>query len=130
VTTAPDNHDHDHNPFDAQARQLHAAAVAHVSRPALARLRDARRGASVRRRSMLAPWLAGGAVAATLALAVVLQPGHSPLPATGTPDAPVVAATTPVHASATAADPAEPLQEDPGFYVWLDSIDATALAME
>ena len=128
MTTAPDNQDR--NPFDAQARQLHASAVAHVSAPTLARLRDARREASTYRRSPLVAWLAGGAIAAAVALAVVLQPGHPLLPATGAPGTPVVAATTPVAVPATTTDPTEPLQEDPGFYVWLDSVDATALAME
>jgi hypothetical protein len=65
-------------------------------------------------------------VAAAVVLAVALQPGLSPLPA---PVVPVVATTATLPA-ATAPDPAEPLQEDPGFYVWLDSADATALAME
>jgi hypothetical protein len=122
MTTAPDNHDHD--ALDRQARQLHATALAHVSAPTLARLREARRGGSSARR--LPAWLAGGAVAAAVVLAVALQPGLSPLPA---PVVPVVATTATLPA-ATAPDPAEPLQEDPGFYVWLDSADATALAME
>lgn len=120
MTTAPDNHD----PLDRQARQLHAAALAHVSAPTLARLRDARRDASARRPA-LAPWLAGGAVAATLALVVLLQSVTSPVAPTA---APTVAANAPATSNAT--DPAEPLQEDPGFYLWLDSPDATALAME
>lgn len=127
MTAAPDNHD----AFDAQARQLHAAAVAHVSHPTLARLRTARQAtAATPRRSLLAPWLAGGAVAATLAVALVLQSSLAP----PTPETTGVAGTpsTPGAASpaSVSADPADALQEDPGFYVWLDSVDPTALAME
>lgn len=123
MTTAPDNH----GSFDRQARQLHAAALTHVSAPTLARLREARRSASApRRRTLLAPWLAGGAVAATVALAVLLQSGPSPVDPGVVP---VIAAADPATPAAS-ADPVEPLQEDPGFYVWLESADATALAME
>ncbi|AKC86051.1 hypothetical protein [Pseudoxanthomonas suwonensis] len=120
MTTAPDPVDFD--PIDSRARQLHAAALADVSAPTLARLRQARRAAAdaaPRRRPLFAPWLAGGAVAAAVALAVLLHPG---VPTPGAPDQPALAAAT--------ADPAEPLQEDPGFYLWLDSADAIALAME
>lgn len=127
MTTAPEDHDR----IDGQARQLHAAALAHTSASTLARLRQARRDATTapRRLPLLAPWLAGGAVAAAVALAVVLQPGMFTGPAAGTVDAPRVA-SLPSAPVSTTADPAEPLQEDPGFYVWLDSVDATALAME
>ena len=113
MTTAPDR-------VDRYARQAHAAALAHVSPEALARLRDARRGeagqsaAGWRRPS----WLAGGALAAALVLGVALRP--EPLP----PRQPTQAAV------ATAEDLAGPLQEDPGFYLWLASADAPALALE
>lgn len=124
MTTAPDPIDFD--PIDSRARQLHAAALAHTSAPTLARLRQARRAAAdaaPRRRPLFAPWLAGGAVAAAVALAVLLHPGVP------TPDAPAVTGA-PDRLAAATADPAEPLQEDPGFYLWLDSADAVALAME
>jgi len=126
MTTAPDSIDHD--PVDRQARQLHAAALAQTSPRTLARLREARRAAAAstapRRLPGLAPWLAGGGVAAALALAVLLHPGlFTTTPTTG-------AATAPAAATASYGDPVEPLQEDPGFYLWLGSADATALAME
>ena len=132
MTTASDN-----DPRDADARRLHAAALAHISPRTLARLREARREATAHaspRRPALAPWLAGGALASALVLAVVMHPGLlAPLPAAGTTTATVpVDGTAADAAFAAAADPdvAGPLQEDPGFYVWLESVDANALAME
>lgn len=127
MTTAPDSRDT--RPLDHHARQLHAAALAQVSPETLARLRLARHAASAsepRRRPLFAPWLAGGAVAATLALAVVLRPDP---PAPGTP---AVAADAAIEYAAAASnpDPAETLQDDPGFYVWLGSLDTNAIAME
>ena len=103
MTTAPQSHNP--HPVDACARRAHEGALAQLSPDTLARLRRARQAATAgaaepRRRPLLAPWLAGGAVAATLALAVV------------------------------EADPADVLQEDPGFYVWLGSLDTHAIAME
>jgi hypothetical protein len=68
-------------------------------------------------------------MAAAVALAVVLLPGTQPgMPGPG--DAPQVAGVPAAPDAAATADPAQSLQEDPGFYVWLDSVDATALAME
>ncbi|WP_037060712.1 MULTISPECIES: hypothetical protein [Pseudoxanthomonas] len=116
--------------IDRHARQLHQAALANVSPATLARLRQARHAATSappRRRPLLASWLAGGAVAATLAVAVMLRPGA---PA---PDAPASYADggeVPADFLAPATDPAVALENDPGFYLWLDSVDATALAME
>jgi hypothetical protein len=118
MTTAPD-------PLDLHSRQLHAHAMANLSPRTLARLRGARRAAgdagAPRRSTFLTRWLAGGAVAAAVALAVLVVPGDpavAPAPV-GVGD--VVAAT---------GEPVVPLQEDPGFYLWLASADATALAME
>ena len=131
MTTA--NESHDPHPIDLHARRLHDAALAQVSPDTLARLRRARHAASTaepRRRSLLAPWLAGGAVAATLALALVLRPGA---PVSPSPVTPVTLADTATIASDLAAvgpDPAETLQDDPGFYVWLGSLDTHAIAME
>lgn len=122
MTTAPD-------PLDRRARQLHAESLAHLSPEVLARLRRARHAAAAtatatpRRRYGLMPWLAGGSVAAALALAVLLRPGLL----TGVPGADTAASA----ATTVAYDaPVEPLQEDPGFYLWLGSVEATALAME
>lgn len=117
MTTAPD-------PFDRRARQLHAESLAHVSPDVLARLRRARREAaaasSTARSRRLPSWLAGGAVAAAVVLAVALRPQPAPLP----PDA--GSATT----VAVADELAGPLQEDPGFYLWLASADVASLALE
>ena len=77
---------------------------------------------------MLAPWLAGGAVAATLALAVVLRPGGAP--PTAAPATVAAAAPDATGLPLVEADPADVLQEDPGFYVWLGSLDTHAIAME
>ena len=94
MTTIPDND----NPtsLDARARRLHADALATVSPRTLARLRDARRNATTpapsRTRAPLGPWLAGGALAAGLALAVLMLPGVMPAPDRAAPSAPAVAA--------------------------------------
>ena len=66
-------------------------------------------------------------MAATLALAVVLRPGGDPPTATPTT---VAAAPDATGLPLVEADPADVLQEDPGFYVWLGSLDAHAIAME
>ena len=120
------------HPLDACARRAHDGALAQLSPDTLARLRRARQAATSgaaepRRRPLLAPWLAGGAMAATLALAVVLRPGGDPPTATPTT---VAAAPDATGLPLVEADPADVLQEDPGFYVWLGSLDAHAIAME
>lgn len=123
MNTGPD-------PLDRHARELHATALVHTSPDVLRRLRDARRAAGT------APahgwlrsggWLAGTACAAVLAVAVGLQLGDAPAP--GQHTAPVAAATEAIDADGMSASVVEPLQEDPGFYLWLAS-EAPALAME
>ncbi|MBD9369373.1 hypothetical protein [Xanthomonas sp. XNM01] len=127
MTTGPD-------PVDRHARTLHASALAHTSPEVLRRLRDARRAATATpaRQGWLqrGGWLAGTACAAVLAVAVGLQLGDAPAPH------PAPAPTATAAAVAGMADDAdlttsvvEPLQEDPGFYLWLAS-EAPALAME
>ncbi len=126
MTTA---HESSGDSIDHNARQLYQAAVANVSPATLARLRQARHAATSaapRRRPLLASWLAGGAVAATLAVAVMLRPG-APIPSTPASYADVGEAAADFVAE---ADPAVALENDPGFYLWLDSVDPTALAME
>lgn len=114
MTTAPD-------PLDLRAKALHASALANVSAPVLARLRQARHAAAsapVHAAPRLPAWLAGGgALAAALVLAIVLWPQPAP------------PGTTPAAALAT-TEVAAPLQEDPGFYLWLASADAPLLALE
>ncbi|MCA0198768.1 MAG: hypothetical protein LCH59_11725 [Proteobacteria bacterium] len=132
MTTAPESRNSTPpvEAVDVHARRLHAAALAQVSPDALARLRRARQAATAagpRRRPLFAPLLAGGAVAATLALAVVLRP-DAPPPAG--PSMAAVAAQAAPDPAATEPDPAETLQDDPGFYVWLGSPDGNAIAME
>lgn len=125
MTTAPESRDI--HAADAHARHLHHAALAQISPDTLARLRRARHTANAaepRRRPLLAPWLAGGAVAATLALAVVLRPAGP------VPGAPAMVATAVSERTAGDTDPVETLQDDPGFYVWLGSLDTNAIAME
>lgn len=126
MTTA---HESSGDSIDRDARQLYQAAVANVSPGTLARLlqtRHAATSAAPRRRPLLASWLAGGAVAATLAVAVMLRPG-APVPSTPASYADVGEAAADFVAE---ADPAVALENDPGFYLWLDSVDPTALAME
>jgi hypothetical protein len=89
------------DPLDLRARQLHASALAHTSPATLARLRQARQAAREAGHSRR-PWFAaGGILAAALAASL-----------------------------AAAGDAAAPLQEDPGFYLWLASADVPALALE
>lgn len=118
MTTAPE-------PIDRRARQLHAEALAHVSPEVRARLRRARQEAmaagTARPWWRLPPWLAGGAVAAALVVAVALRPD---------PGLPAPEAGNAGPAMATVVDPAATLEEDPGFYLWLASADVTALALE
>lgn len=131
MTTAPQSRNP--HPVDACARRAHEGALAQLSPDTLARLRRARQAATAgaaepRRRPLLAPWLAGGAVAATLALAVVLRPGGAP--PTAAPATVAAAAPDATGLPLVEADPADVLQEDPGFYVWLGSLDTHAIAME
>ena len=108
MTTAPQSRNP--HPVDACARRAHEGALAQLSPDTLARLRRARQAATAsaaepRRRPLLAPWLAGGAVAATLALAAC----RGPLPpASATPPEPAPAAP------ALSADPVPGCPADAG----------------
>lgn len=131
MTTVPGPlESHDTHAVDRHALQLHDAALMQLSPDTLARLRRGRQAATAaapRRRPLPSSWLAGGAMAAALGLAVVLLPGTPAPPGPG----PVAdAATATPDLAAAEADPAETLQDDPGFYVWLGSLDSNALAME
>ena len=130
----PDNTPLEGTAFDRKARQLHVAALAHVSAATQAQLHQRRRAAlagnrDVGARRMVRPLVWTGALA-LLAVAIVL-----PL-AIQLPDAPVEAPST----IATSTSPASTidnddgtiatLEEDPQLYVWLASSDAIALASE
>ncbi|KAF1716614.1 hypothetical protein [Pseudoxanthomonas wuyuanensis] len=118
--------DHNHEHFDRQARQLHAAAVTHLSAQTLARLRAARHAAQ----TDAAParrghwrWLAATAFSAVFAVAIVTQLG----PLTQTPEAPDAT----VADNISDYDPALiVLDENPDLYLWLASSEAQPLAME
>lgn len=119
--------DRNHDNFDRQAKQLHAAAVTHLSAQTLARLRAARYAAQ----ADAAPvrhghwrWLAATAFSAVFAVAILTQFG--PLTQT-TPDTPPAA----IADSASDYDPAlTVLDENPDLYLWLASSEAQPLAME
>ena len=132
MTTIPTPDEYPCPSLDPLARQLHALALAQVAPHTLARLRDGRHAARAagtpRHRPAFASWLAGGALAASLALAVVLRPGSPP--AAPAPARVADATLTAPASEAVADDPAAPLQDDPGFYVWLGSLDSNAIAME
>lgn len=109
-----------HEQLDARLRAAHAVSLERLSPSVRAQL------AQRRRRALAAPahdrarpalrW-----AVATLAVAVVaigvLRPTHRP-------DAATLAASTPPAASADVTD------DNPDFYLWLASNDATSLASE
>ena len=108
--------------FDNAARAAHAASLQHLSPQVQAQLAQRRRRAlagdpAARPRHALRLALA------SLAVGVVAF-GLLRLPQGGDAPAPVVA----VQAPATA--PTDVLEQNPDFYAWLASADATALAME
>lgn len=118
--------DRNHDPFDRQARELHSAAVTHLSAQTLARLRVARHAAQasampVRRGHWR--WLAATGLSAVFAIALVMQ--FRPL--TQTWDAPPAVTAD----NGSGYDPAlTVLDENPDLYLWLASSEAQSLAME
>lgn len=116
-----------HNAFDRDMRQLHAAAVALVSPQTLARLRAARHAAQTTapKRGHAWRWVAATAFSAVLAVALGVQF----LPRSGTVPAsqPMVAAVDndEGYGGSVAA-----LDESPDLYMWLASSEAEPLAME
>lgn len=111
-----------HNPdhVDAQLRQLHAQALGALSPQTLARLRDARHGAS-RPRRHVAAWLLATACTTVLAVGFGLQLSRSDAglqPGAGDP--------LPTASAAVEGD--DMIDQNPDLYVWLGS--ETALAME
>lgn len=113
--------------FDAALRGLHAQAVSRLSAGTTAELHRRRHAAldTATRPRRLFGWPAAAAFASVLGVALALGFGLQR-------DPPVPAATplaaTPVDADADEAYTA--LDENPDFYLWLASSDATLLAME
>ena len=114
--------------FDAALREYHAAALAHLSPRVHAQLAQ-RRKAALRGEGRTRPThrlrFAVAGVAAVCALAVGLRLSFptSPTP-TSVPPVSALAQATPTSGGSM------PLDEDPDFYAWLGSADATRLAME
>ena len=121
MSSAIDKQDH----FDHGLKQLHAAAVSHLSPQTLVRLRAARHAAAqaAPRRSHAWRWLAASAFSAVLAMVVgvrFLSPPQSP------------PSMQPVATSSTDNDAGNvaTLEDSPDLYLWLASQDAATLAME
>ncbi len=103
-------------PSDDILRSLHAQSLQALSPATLARLRQARHGASAARHGRLRWWLASGC-SLVVALGIGLQfSGHSPL--SGPAPAPVLASVE---------DNSALYDENPDLYLWLGDTD---LAME
>lgn len=115
--------------FDDAMRRLHAQAVPQVSAGTMAELHrrcHAALAGEARPRRWFG-WPVAAAFASVLAVAIVLGIGLQ--------DASHDPATTPAIASADAAsadydEAFDALDENPDFFVWLASSDATMLAME
>ena len=118
----------DMNRFDAALRGQHAIAVERISPRVRAQLAQ-RRNAALRGEGRTRPThrlrFAVAGVAAVCALAVGLRLSFptSPTP-TSVPPVSALAQATPTSGGSM------PLDEDPDFYAWLGSADATRLAME
>lgn len=115
--------------FDERLRAVHARAVASLpvavqSQLALRR-REALAGGSTPAPSRRAPWVA--ALAAVCAVAVGLPFAFRPQGGLPAPADPPVQAVVAVVAP---ADAGTVLAEDPDFYLWLASAEATAYAVE
>ena len=109
-----------HEPLDARLRAAHAVSLEHLSPTVQAQLAQRRRRALAGPEHEDARRALRWAVA-TLAVAVVAFGVFRP---THRPDAPTLAASTPAAARADTTD------DNPDFYLWLASNDATSLASE
>lgn len=124
------SHDHD---FDLDARRHYAGALGQLSPQVRARLREARHATatSTARGHRLGWLLAGGAVAATLALMLVTQlrpaapePEPSPRMATATPaPGPAERASQRAEIDRELDDMLAALDENPDLYLWLAAND-------
>ena len=108
--------------FDARMRATHAAALDRLSPKTQAQLVQRRRLALGTHASSSARPLLRWTVA-TLAVCAIAIGVFRPL-RDSTPAAPSLAST------ATKAAPAETIDDNPDFYLWLDSSDATSFASE
>ncbi|MCD0279504.1 hypothetical protein JWH04_11235 [Xanthomonas melonis] len=106
--------------FDAQLSQLHATALGSLPPQTLARLRQARHAAPVRR--MRRHWLLATACSALLAVGIGLQLQ----PSVDTP--PQAAPSQAIADTSAGAETDDLLSQNPDLYVWLGS--DSALAME
>ena len=107
--------------FDARMRAAHAVALERLSPKAQAQLVQRRRRALAVQEAPHARPVLRWAVAtlAVCAVAVgVFHPLHESAP------------TAPSLASTAVTAPAETIDDNPDFYLWLDSSDATSLASE
>lgn len=120
---------HDDKRFDQAMRGLHARAVADVSAPTMAQLHRRRHavlqgGARPRRRF---GWPAAATFASLLVVAIGLGFGLQTTSESPAPSAPVATGGT---VSGEVDDAYAALDENPDFFLWLASSDATLLAME
>ena len=116
----------ENNSFDRDMRQLHTAAVTHISPQTLARLRAARHGAQAApSRGHAWRWIAATAFSAVFAVVIGMQflPQSTPVPATQ----PVVVTVDTVNDYGNSVPT---LDENPDLYLWLASSEAEPLAME
>lgn len=119
---------HDDDRFDAAMRDLHAQAVSQVSAATMAGLHRRRHAAlHVARPRRVPRWAWAAAFASVCALAIGL--GSGLLRDDAVPPAPASVAAAPVPADGI-DDAFASLDENPDFYLWLASSDATLLAME
>ena len=109
-----------HEPLESRLRAAHAVSLERLSPTVQAQLTQRRRRAlTAERHDHARPALRWAM--ATLAVAVVALGVFRP---THRPDAPTLAAST------STAAPADLTDDNPDFYLWLASNDATSLASE
>lgn len=117
--------------FDDAMRHLHVQAVPQVSTGTMAELHRRRHAvlAGQSRPRRLLGWPIATAFASVLAVAIGLGIGlHDTAPETSEQPLPMVATDAP--ADAAGEDTLATLDENPEFFLWLASSDATLLAME